>query len=91
MTVIEQVEVALAVFQHQRGPDHPGFTAKETIDGAIMVRLEGDGDAAAGGQNTWDELQESIESSGLAVERDADAAGPYLRVWSHLGTGAEPL
>jgi hypothetical protein len=91
MTVIEQVEAALAVFQHQRGADGPGFTAKETIDGAVMVRLEGDGDAAAGGKNAWDEVQESIKRSGLAVERDDDATGPYLRVWSHLGTGAEPL
>jgi hypothetical protein len=91
MTVIEQVEAALAVFQHQRSADGPSFTAKETIDGAVMVRLEGDGDAAPAGKNAWDDVQESIERSGLAVERDDDAAGPYLRVWSHLGTGAEPL
>ena len=91
MTVIEQVEVALAVLRHQRGADGPDFTAKETIDGAVMIRLEGDGAAAAGGPNTWDKVQESIEGSGLAVEREEDAAGPYLRVWSHLGTGAEPL
>ena len=91
MTVIEQVEVALAVFRHQRGTADPGFTAKEMIDGAVMIRLEGDGNAAAGGQDAWDKVQESIEGSGLAVERDDDTAGPYLRVWSHLGTGAEPL
>jgi hypothetical protein len=91
MTVMEQVEVALAVFRHQRSADGPDFTAKETIDGAVMIRLEGDGAAAAGGPNAWDEVQKSIEGSGLAVEREQDAAGPYLRVWSHLGTGAEPI
>jgi hypothetical protein len=36
-------------------------------------------------------VQEAIKRSGLAVERDDDAAGSYLRVWSHLGTGAEPI
>ena len=91
MTVIEQVEIALAVFQHQRGADGPGFTAKEMIDGAVMIRLDGEGAAAAGGPNVWDKVQASLEGSGLAVERDDDAAGPYLRVWSPLGTGAEQL
>jgi hypothetical protein len=88
---MEQVEVALAVLRHQRGADGPDFTAKETIDGAVMIRLEDDGAAAADGQNAWDEVQKSIVGSGLAVDREQDAAGPYLRVWSHLGTGAEPI
>ena len=89
--IIEQVEVALARLQHRADAPGPAFTATETIDGAVLVRQAGEGDPAPTNQDVWAELQESLKSTGLAVERQDDASGPHLRVWSHLGTGAEPL
>jgi len=89
--IVEQVEVALARIHQRAGADGPTFTAKETIDGAVLVRQEGAGDTGSDNQDVWTEVQESLESTGLAVERQEDASGPHLRVWSHLGTGAEPL
>jgi hypothetical protein len=76
MTITERIHAALT----ELGQAAADYTVSELIDGSAIVRLEDTHELSAS--------LEALQGAGLMVEQQDPAS---LRVWSHEGTGVEPL